>query len=443
MNNQVIKKNKIATAIASILTIGSLSFALSVNAAEDAETEANNDKNPELNTVIVTARKRKENIMDVPDSVVSLPADYIERANITAARDITSKIPNISITESLSPTSTFIIVRGISSVRNSEPAVAMVVDGVQVGSQSEISQSFYDVESIEVLKGPQGALYGRNALGGAIIINTKAPSETVEGKIMAGIGDNGLAEVFGVISGPLSDNVFGRISANHKSYDGNIENEYLTRVLNRSSANSIAGDSSNDSYMDFEEMNDFRAEVLWEVNDSLTMDYRYSHNGLEAGSMWYRNIYRLESDPTIEYEFPINSQSVPVAIRNIDSHTLKIDRDFDTGTLTAITNFTDTDERYGVAGEGRGGDRTGNVLFYTQPFVEDFLAGLTNSVDIDFFSAELGLWDSGVWIGSDQYYDVETISQEIRYASDSSDDFQYTAGVYFLATERADTIRNT
>lgn len=441
MHYRTLKKNKVTQAIASILAFGTLTISTAANAAE--ETAADKENVAELNTVVVTARKRKENIMDVPDTVVSLSEDLIERANISAARDITTRIPNISITESLSPTSTFIIVRGISSVRNSEPAVAMVVDGVQIGSQSEISQSFYDVESIEVLKGPQGALYGRNALGGAVIINSKKPSDSVEGKLMAGTGDNGLSELFGTITGPISDNVFLRLSANHKSYDGNIENEYLTRVKARSNANAIAGSSSAESYMDFEEMNDYRAQVLWEVNNDLSIDYRYSHNGLEAGSMWYRNIYRLESDPTVEYEFPINSQSIPVAIRDIDSHTVKIDRVFEQGTLTSITNFNDTNERYGVAGEGIGGDRTGNVLFYTQPFVEEFIGSLTNPVDIDFFSAELGLWNSGVWIGSDQYYDVETVSQEFRFASDSSDDFQYTAGTYFLATERADTIRNT
>ncbi|MBV1909841.1 MAG: TonB-dependent receptor [Kangiellaceae bacterium] len=438
MNN----KNKIAKAVLRFLVMSTLSLSLTSYAEENDETKAEDD-GPTLGTIVVTARKRAENIMDVPDTVVLLSEDYIERANISAARDITTRIPNISITESLSPTSTFIIVRGISSVRNSEPAVAMVIDGVQVGSQSEISQSFYDVESIQVLKGPQGALYGRNALGGAIIINSKKPSDTVEGKVIAGIGDNGLTELFGSVTGPLSESVFLRLSVNHKSFDGNIENEYLTRVKERSNANAIAGSSSANSYMDFEEMNDYRAQVLWEVNDELSVDYRYSHNGLEAGSMWYRNIYRMESDPSLEYEFPINSQSVPVAIREIDSHTLKIDNIFNKGTLTSITNFNDTNERYGVAGEGVGGDRTGNVLFYTQPFVSEFLAGLTNPIDIDFFSAELGLWDSGVWIGSDQYYDIETISQEFRFASEPTNLFRYTAGAYFLLTERADTIRNT
>ena len=104
-----------------------------------------------LEEIVVTARKREENLQEIPDTVVSLGADLIERSNIEQVRDIAARIPNVSIEESLSPTSTFIGVRGITSTRNGEPAVAMVVDGVQIGSPTEVSQAFHDIESIEVL----------------------------------------------------------------------------------------------------------------------------------------------------------------------------------------------------------------------------------------------------------------------------------------------------
>ena len=394
-----------------------------------------------LEEVLVTARKKTENLQTVPDTVAVLSGETVERANISAARDITMRMPNVSIVESLSPTSTFIIVRGISSVRNSEPAVAVVVDGVQVGSASEVSQSYYDVEQIELLKGPQGALYGRNALGGALIITSKKPGDEFTGKVNIGTGSGGLKEVSASFSGPLADDLFFRVAGNQRTFDGTIENEYLERVLERNSRG-VSGDAPSDSYMDFEDNEDFRVQLLWEPSEFTSLDYRYSENNLESGAMWYRNIYRLESNPEETYEFPINSNGNPVAIRGIDSHTVMFKHAFDNTEFSWITNHTDTNERYGVAGEVRGNDRTGNVLFFTQPFVEEFIAQLDDPVDQAFFSAQMADQLAGNFVGSDQYYDVETLSSEARFAGER-DRLSYVAGAYVLLTDRADTIRAT
>ncbi len=411
-------------------------------AGDAAESQPSSGSSAVLEQVVVTARKREEKLQDVPDSIVAIPAEVIERANISAARDVTARIPNVSIVESLSPSSTFIIVRGIASTRNSEPAVAVVVDGVQVGSATEVSQSFYDVEQIELLKGPQGALYGRNAIGGALIITSKKPTEELAGRVTAGTGDNGWNEVSGAVSGPIADHLFLRVAGNHKSFDGTIENEFLTRTQNAAQANST-GRVPNHSYMDFEESNDFRVQGLWEPTEKSSFDLRYARNDLESGAMWYRNIFRLESDPNVAYEFPINSNGNPTAFRTIDSASLKMDFSIVPGTLTSVSNYTDTSERYGVAGEVRGNDRTGNVLFFTEPFVDEFLAGLSDPADIAFFNAQLGSWRDGNFVGSDQYYDIQTFSQEVRLVSGTDRRLRYVTGAYLLLTDRADTIRAT
>ncbi|MEH6607349.1 MAG: TonB-dependent receptor plug domain-containing protein, partial [Pseudomonadales bacterium] len=128
----------------------------SVFGEEDVGSGSTHDEVLMLEEVTVTARRKSENLQTVPDSIVAFSGDIVQRSNITEARDVSMRIPNVSVVESLSPTSTYIIVRGIASVRNSEPAVAVIVDGVQVGSATEVSQSYYDVEQIELLKGPQG-----------------------------------------------------------------------------------------------------------------------------------------------------------------------------------------------------------------------------------------------------------------------------------------------
>jgi iron complex outermembrane receptor protein len=410
----------------------------------DIDNENIENSRIKLEIITVGARRRSENLQEVPDSIVSMSEDLISRANINTVRDVSIKIPNVSIVESLSPTSTFIIVRGVSSIRNSEPAVALIVDGVQVGSASEVSQSFYDVEQIELLKGPQGALFGRNAIGGALIINSKKPTDVLEGKLSTGSGANGLFQVSGAISGPINQNLSFRIAGNHQRFDGTIENEFLNLVVDNNN-HDISGKSPTSTKMNFEENNDFRLQLLWEPSEKTSLDYRYSINDLETGSMWYRNIYRLESEPEDEYEFPINSNGNPTAFRTIESNTLKIDHELDLSTLTSISSYTETNERYGVAGEVRGNDRTGNVLFFTEPFVNQMLDSLHNQVDKDFFNEQFRDWAMGNFIGSDQYYDIRTYSQELRVVSDNDNktDISYVAGAYFLITDRTDTIRST
>ncbi|MEH6607347.1 MAG: TonB-dependent receptor, partial [Pseudomonadales bacterium] len=428
------KKNKLSSAVASVILL--MIGAQEVNAQSSGSTGAT------LEEVTVTARRKSENLQTVPDTIVAISADMVERANIVAARDIAMKIPNVSLVESLSPTSTYIIVRGIASVRNSEPAVAVVVDGVQIGSSTEVSQSYFDVEQIELLKGPQGALYGRNALGGALIITSKAPTDELTGKVRAGTGSDGLFEVSGALSGPLTDTLKFRVAANHRSFDGDIENTYLNSVLARNNAG-VTGPTPSSSNMNFEENNDLRAQLFWDPTDATSVNYRYARNDIESGAMWYRNIFRSENDPDVVYEEPISSNGNPTAIRLIETHTLKIDSEFDAGVFTSITNVTDTNERYGLAGETRGHDRTANVWFHTQDSVEDMIAGMDNQVDIDFFTANLGAELGGSFVGSDQYYDIQTFSQEFRFAGDVGDNFNYVAGAYLLLTERQDTIRAT
>jgi iron complex outermembrane recepter protein len=425
--NDSMNKNKSVFAVLMGLFAGAGAASPATAQVDDVNQARNSG--PALEEVVVIARMREENLQEVPASIVVMSSDLIQRSDISAARDVTVRVPNVSIVESLSPTSTYIFSRGVGATRNSEPAVSLIIDGVQVGSATEISQSFYDVEQIELLKGPQGSLYGRNALGGALVVTSKKPSDQFEGRINAGAGGDGLVEIGGSVAGPITDTLSYRLSGNFRDFDGTIENEYLPGSGNE---------------MDFEKNRDYRGQLFWEPGDNTSVNLRYSKNDFESGSMWYRNIYRMETDENAEYEFPINSNGNPTAYVEIDTFTLKVDHDIDSlGTFTSISNYTDTSERYGRAGEVKKNDRTGNVLFFTEPFVNDFIDGLDNPVDNDFFATELGDWAAGNFVGSDQYYDVETFSQEFRLVSNGDQRLRYVAGAYLLLTERDDTIRAT
>jgi iron complex outermembrane receptor protein len=157
----------------------------------------------QLEEVTVTARKREESFRDVPITVNVFTAQQIESAGIERPAEFIKLVPNMTLVETQNAGNAFVVVRGVSQARNSEPSVAVLVDGVLETNPAEFNQQLFDIDQIEVLKGPQGALYGRNAIGGAIIIRTKPPTEEFRGQVKLAY-DNGPGErVQGAVSGPL------------------------------------------------------------------------------------------------------------------------------------------------------------------------------------------------------------------------------------------------
>src|SRR6185312_172313 len=135
----------------------------------------------ERTEVVVTARKRDEPFQNVPMTVNVLTEQTIQSAGIESPRHFIALVPNMTLVETQNAGNSFVTVRGISQARNSEPSVAVLVDGVLETNPYEFDQELFDIRQIEVLKGPQGALYGRNAIGGAIIIRTKDIADQFEG----------------------------------------------------------------------------------------------------------------------------------------------------------------------------------------------------------------------------------------------------------------------
>src|SRR5687767_11317548 len=137
-------------------------------------------------TITVTPRRRDEPLLDVPGAINAFTAADIKAAGIDRPQDFVALTPNMSLVQTQNQGTSFVTVRGISQARNSEPSVAVLIDGVQMANPSQFNQELFDIDTIQVLKGPQGALYGRNAIGGAIIINTRKPSDVFQGSVTLG-----------------------------------------------------------------------------------------------------------------------------------------------------------------------------------------------------------------------------------------------------------------
>ena len=208
----------------------------------------------ELEEVVVTARKRDEALLDVPVAVSAFSAEEIQSAGIERPQDFIALTPNMTMVQTQNQGTSFIVVRGISQARNSEPSVAVLIDGVVMANPSQFNQELFDIASIEVLKGPQGALYGRNAIGGAVIIRTKEPGDEIEGRVMAGYDSGPGYRARVGVGGPIggSDTWKFQLSGSYFDTDGYIDNPFL--------------DEEADPFKDVSG----RAKLLWEPNDTMS-----------------------------------------------------------------------------------------------------------------------------------------------------------------------------
>jgi iron complex outermembrane recepter protein len=362
----------------------------------------------QLEEVVVTARKRDESFHDVPITVNVFTQQQIQAAGIDSPRDFVAMVPNMTMVEVQNVGNSFITIRGISQARNSEPSVATVVDGVLETNPYEFSTALYDIRQIEVLKGPQGALYGRNAIAGAIIIHTADPSNEFEGsaKVGGGSGDSKWAQA--AISGPLvSDGTLKyRASVNYYDTNGFIKNWYLDKP---------ADPATNYSA---------RLRLLWQPADSFSADLRLYYDRTETTAYYYVIPRTDEANPFSEFTTPPNANDVtsPIQVNNpgtdnrdIVNVSLKLDYGVEYGTFTSITQYDQSKEI-----------DTGDAYDF-RPVQNSFYYAFSQFV----LGAPVGFDES-----QSQFIRVRDWSQELRFTSKQVGGFSWIAGAYFIHTER-------
>ena len=369
----------------------------------------------ELQEVVVTARKRSEAVQNVPITESVFTAQEIESAGINSPRDFIAMVPNMTLVETQNVGNAFVTIRGISQARNSEPSVAVIVDGVLETNPYEFDQELYDIKEIEVLKGPQGALYGRDAIGGAIIINTADPSNTFEGAARVGVG-NGLSErAQAELSGPMdqSGTLRYRASLNFYNTDGYLENVYLDRKA--------------DPYRDYAG----RYRLLWTPAESFSADFRFFYDRTETTAYYYVIPRSDEADPITSATTPpdANDTTSPIQVNNegIDNRdildtALKLDWTLGYGTFTAISDYDQTKEiDTGDAYDFR--PVTTSIVYNV------YTAGIpVNPAD----PSNSGPFDES----QSQFIRVRAWSQELRFTSPTDAPLKWIAGGYFVHTER-------
>jgi iron complex outermembrane receptor protein len=178
----------------------------------DIQTAASGEQGGRIETVVVTAEKRAENSQTVPIALTAIAGDMLDSQGIVGFQELSSRVPSLRFGAGVTGGENVITIRGLGSVNTTpggDSPVAYSVDGVTLQRSTSIDPEYYDIDRIEVLRGPQGTLYGRNSVGGSINVVTMHPTDTLGGSIDALVGDYGAYIFRGWVNAPLVDDTGG------------------------------------------------------------------------------------------------------------------------------------------------------------------------------------------------------------------------------------------
>ncbi len=181
--------------------------------------------------IIVTARGRAEALIAVPDTISVYTKDDIVSGKLETIDDIIAATPGVFMSNDQDPGTNLISIRGVSTNRNQSASIAYVVDGMALADPELFTLRTYDVARVEVLKGPQGALFGRSASGGVIKVVTTDPGPDAGGEATLGVGSGFTWNADAAVNTPLSDKVFLRVAGSYRNTDGFITNTFLHKKV--------------------------------------------------------------------------------------------------------------------------------------------------------------------------------------------------------------------
>lgn len=349
--------------------------------ASGQSTGAEVAQDSDIDEIVVTARKREERAIDIPESLAVIGGEAIERNNIKGLEDVGSLVPNLNLSVRADgfPNAS---IRGLGSFGNTQ-GVGFYLDDVQIFSDA--SSRFGDLERIEVLKGPQGTLYGGSNVGGAIkFVSTRPDPESVHGRIKVRGGEQGIIDVEGSVNVPLGDSGWAmRLFGFGFTDDGYLENPNRTRV------NGLR--TNNDE--DVGEIDEYgiRLSLAGPISERLSAYASVRWNELEGpNNTWIREI-----DDSLDHPDLVATSFNPRHDRETLAAMVELTLELDGFDVTSISSYTDTE----------------SVRYTDLDIREEFLLDLERPEDMKVFS------------------------QELRFTSTGDGPFQWIAGVYYSQFE--------
>lgn len=373
-----------------------------------------------LETVVVTARKREEELQQTPQAITAFTAETIKREGITSIADVAQLTTGLNFAPIFGQVVATPIIRG-SAQTFGAPNVGVFLDGVYLTGKSAIDIDLADLDRIEVVKGPQSALYGRNTFAGAINYITKQPSFDPRGDFLLSGGSFGLREGRASYSGPINDAMAFRVAGSYRKHDG-----YFNSSL-------------DEGEIDFEEISSFSAEMLAMPSDRLSVRARLSYTDEDSGQP-ASAVVRANALPraraiippttglglnqTFVGQLPDRQRSLSVNTTRLNEFndygyledttrfSLTADYSFDAMSLISITSWNKRNSEYQFDGDNTVCDRAACPNF-GPPIAGGFSRLATSSQ-----------------IGSDTDF-----SQELRLQSTGEGPLSWLAGMYYYRTD--------
>jgi iron complex outermembrane receptor protein len=393
---------------------------------------------PKTEEVIVTGQRKVQTLQKAPVSVTVLSKTTLEQAMVKRAADFVALTPGVSIVADTAEVGDVQLnIRGVNSARDVDPSFAFVLDGIVYPNPGAFNREFADLTSIEILKGPQGAIYGRNAVGGAIVVTTAPPSDKLEASVKTGVGEYGDFYNLSTVSGPLIPGVLaGRLSVDYRQFDGFDKNVFLG---NRS--------------VDDNDAADIDARLHYTPTDDWSFDLKGRLGRVSAASIDYNAVFELPGFTSVfgpavnenvnahQFEYVNNIQ--PENHQGSAEFSLKADHDLGWAKLSSyilyenITNNLLSDGTLATFGFFNG---TNNVTGKNQCALSQAAAlagGLKYPAPQNPAFGFLGPYTASTCDGYQyQVRNEDDISYEIRISSPSGGRLRWAGGFYYLHTDR-------
>lgn len=347
----------------------------------------------EIEEVVVTASKRSTTLQEIPIAVSVVGADTIEKAQILDLKDLQSLVPSLRINQLQNSTNTNFIIRGFGNGANNpgiEPSVGVFIDGVYRSRTASAISDLPNLERVEVLRGPQSALFGKNASAGVISIITRKPDGEFRGKVSATIGNENQRVLKAQVEGAITESIAFDLSANTNTRDGYFKNHNpntgVTTDINDRDRQSIRGQL----FITPSEATEVRIIADWDTIDEKCCGV---NNFLQSPTEVFVN---SQTGAQVIPNEPLSLRSltnfVPVNKITNKGISIQVDHDFDGFSLTSITSSRDSDSFFNIDADFTSSDY------------------ITNPIDTQ----------------------VETVTQEFRLTSTGDGQLDWMVGLYYF-----------
>ena len=372
--------------------------------------------------IVVTAQRRSENLQTVPVAITVVGGEALKTSNINSTETLDRVVPSLTFKRGTANVNSTIAIRGLgtqSFASGAEPSVSTIIDGVVYGRSGMATQEFADIDRIEVLRGPQGTLFGKNASAGALNIVTRAPTKDFAAEAAVAYYDRKEYRGSATVSGPLGDDVGALLSGYYGNYDGNARNVF------------------NNTYVNGYERWGIKGKLRGEFGDltvNLAADYSHEKDdccgdilGTVIPNAQFANIFLPQQLPVVPRygNRDLNNNFTPGTVDTNLGGSLTVDLKLGEHTLTSITAYRNWKNRQ--LRDGDFGSQSGQYVAVTTADTPGFpgsgTVGATQNIDQR----------------DDGQLNFKQYSQEIRLASPGGRRFEYVLGGFFWWTNEDDT----